>query len=41
MKKFSLITGAAGLLGAQHADALASVGHNLILLDLNIDGLSF
>ena len=41
MKKFSLITGAAGLLGAQHADALASVGHNLILLDLNIDGLFF
>ncbi len=40
MKKFTLITGAAGLLGAQHSDALASIGHNLILLDLNMEGLS-
>ncbi len=40
MKKFSLITGAAGLLGAQHADALASIGQNLILLDINFDRLS-
>ena len=33
-KKFSLITGAAGLLGKSHALALAEIGSSLILTDL-------
>jgi NAD(P)-dependent dehydrogenase (short-subunit alcohol dehydrogenase family) len=35
MKEYSIITGAAGLLGEQHAIALASVGFSLILTDRN------
>lgn len=35
MVEFSIITGSAGLLGHQHAVALAELGHNLILIDLN------
>jgi len=35
MKEYSIITGAAGLLGEQHAIALASVGYSLILTDLD------
>ncbi len=34
-KKFALITGAGGLLGPEHASALAEIGFNLILLDVN------
>ena len=30
-KKFALITGAGGLLGPEHASALAEIGFNLIL----------
>ena len=32
-----VITGAAGLLGRQHADAIASVGGTPILLDLSLE----
>tara|TARA_B100002051_G_C16299644_1_gene422232 strand:+ start:290 stop:574 length:285 start_codon:yes stop_codon:yes gene_type:complete len=32
---FSLITGACGLLGEQHAIALSEINSNLILIDLN------
>ena len=32
---FSLITGACGLLGEQHAIALSEINSNLILVDLN------
>ncbi len=35
MQEFSIITGAAGLLGEQHAIALAEAGFNLILTDLD------
>ena len=31
--KFALITGAGGLLGIQHAEALAEIGFNVVLLD--------
>lgn len=34
--KYSLITGAAGLLGGMHAHALAEINSNLILTDLNV-----
>ena len=33
--QFSLITGAAGLLGEQHAIALLDISSNLILTDIN------
>ena len=39
MKPYTLITGAAGLLGTQHSLALASIGHNLILIDINSERL--
>lgn len=39
-KKFSLITGAAGLLGKSHALALAEIGSSLILTDLRLKQLS-
>ena len=32
--KYSLITGAAGLLGPEHASALAEIGFNLVLIDI-------
>ena len=35
MQEFSIITGAAGLLGEQHASALAEAGFNLILTDID------
>ncbi|PJZ70280.1 oxidoreductase [Leptospira perolatii] len=35
--KIVVITGAAGLLGRQHADAVASVGGNPVLLDLQLN----
>ena len=35
MKEYSIITGAGGLLGEQHAIALAEAGFNLVLTDLN------
>ncbi len=35
MKEFSIITGAAGLLGEQHAIALAEAGFNLVITDLD------
>ena len=35
MKKFSIITGASGLLGEQHAYALAEAGFELILTDID------
>ena len=35
MKEFSIITGAAGLLGQQHAYALVEAGFNLILTDID------
>jgi len=34
-RKFALITGASGLLGPEHAAALAEIGYNLILVDIN------
>ena len=34
-KKYALITGASGLLGPEHAAALAEIGFNLILIDIN------
>ena len=40
MKEYSLITGAAGLLGEQHAIALANVGFSLILTDIDKKKLS-
>ena len=33
--KTALITGAAGLLGPHHSAALAEIGFNLVLIDLN------
>ena len=39
MQKFSLITGAAGLLGEYHAIALLELGHNVIISDLNLRNL--
>lgn len=38
-KKYCLITGAAGLLGAQHAQALLEINANLVLIDLNFKKL--
>ena len=32
--KYSLVTGAAGLLGPEHSSALAEIGYNLILIDI-------
>jgi NAD(P)-dependent dehydrogenase (short-subunit alcohol dehydrogenase family) len=40
MQKFSLITGAAGLLGQYHALALLELGHNLVLTDINLKKLN-
>lgn len=37
--KFALITGAAGLLGPFHSEALAEIGYNLIITDLNLKKL--
>jgi len=37
--KWSFITGAAGLLGKEHAFALAEINSNLILTDINMNGL--
>ena len=34
MQEYSIITGAAGLLGEQHAVALAEAGFNIILTDI-------
>ena len=34
-RRFSCITGAAGLLGTQFSDALCSINHNLLLIDNN------
>ena len=34
-KKYSLITGACGLLGEQHAIALSEINSNIILVDIN------
>lgn len=36
MKKFSMITGAGGLLGVYHAQALINLGHNVIMTDLDL-----
>lgn len=36
MKKFSMITGAAGLLGVYHAQALINLGHNVLMTDLDL-----
>ena len=38
-KKHSLITGAAGLLGEQHAIALLEINSNIILTDINFNRL--
>ncbi len=38
--KFALITGAGGLLGVQHAGALAEIGFNIVLLDIKRKGKS-
>ena len=35
-KKYCLITGAAGLLGLEHAEAILEINGNVILTDLNI-----
>ena len=37
--KFSLITGASGLLGEEHAKALLEINHNLIITDIDIKKL--
>ena len=34
-KNYALITGAAGLLGPEHGSALAEIGFNLVLIDMN------
>ena len=34
-KKFTLITGACGLLGEQHSIALSQINSNLVLIDIN------
>ena len=35
--KYAIITGAAGLLGQEHAKALLEAGFNLILTDINFN----
>ena len=35
-KKYCLITGAAGLLGLEHAEAILEINGNVILTDLNV-----
>ena len=37
--KTALITGAAGLLGQEHAYALAALGADIVLTDVNMPGL--
>mgnify|MGYP006136283553 CR=1 FL=1 len=37
--KVIIITGANGLLGRKHAEAIAAFGGNPLLLDINTDGL--
>ena len=39
--KTALITGSAGLLGSQHAEALLQNGANIILTDIDKEHLSF
>jgi short-subunit dehydrogenase len=39
--KYSLITGASGLLGEQHAIALLMLNSNVILTDINFTKLTF
>ena len=39
--KYSLITGASGLLGEQHAIALLMINSNIILTDVNFNKLIF
>ena len=34
--KTAIITGAAGLLGYEHAIALADAGYNIVILDINL-----
>jgi NADP-dependent 3-hydroxy acid dehydrogenase YdfG len=35
MKQFSLVTGAAGLLGEYHSQALVNLGHNVLMTDID------
>ena len=35
MKHFSLVTGAAGLLGEYHSQALINLGHNILMTDID------
>ena len=35
MKQISLVTGAAGLLGEYHSQALINLGHNLLMTDID------
>ena len=39
MREYSIITGASGLLGQQHAIALAEAGFNLVLTDIDYSNL--
>ena len=39
--KYSIVTGATGLLGPFHAEALAEENYNLILIDLDSKKLEF
>ncbi len=39
--KVVIITGAAGLLGYQHSDAVASFGGNPVLIDINNDVIKY
>ena len=38
--KVALITGAAGLLGVEHCEALLECGSDLVLIDINLGMLS-
>jgi NADP-dependent 3-hydroxy acid dehydrogenase YdfG len=38
--KCALITGGAGLLGIEHADALLEVGAKVVLTDINLESLN-